>query len=255
MKPLITISQKKLKPLAAASEPEEWRSAGVAQKPDQCGACKYSGTGAGFCGDDSPKGKRMVILCAAPTKGEILEQIPWFGAQGWLYTRFFLEDLGIPRHEVMISHVLRCRPPFRRTGSSGDSYPGGTDRRNAEMSCRTFDGCHTYKGDVLAGGIKEFGPDTFLVTFEPEKSLEVTAYKRIIQADIAKAWRLVVNGRRVCVLMGTPAFELVGGGLVTEGGVKTWRGHYWSGSWPFEFAAPVKNRFQPPKGRRFGGRT
>ena len=211
----------------------DWRSAGVAEKPPGCDACKYSRIGAGFCGDDSPVGKKLAIICSAPTKGEILEQIPWHGAQGWIYTRLFLDGAGIPRNEVLISHVLRCRPPFKRFGGTGDSYPRGTDRRNAEGTCRQYDKSHTYRGVLSAGGIKDFAPDTFLVTFEPEKALEVTAYQRIIQEDLKKAWRLVAKGRRVCVLMGSPAFEMFADGLEAEGGVKTFRSHYWSATWPF----------------------
>lgn len=245
LKPLPKTS--KTLPPIIKSESKDWRSSGVSEKPAGCEACKYSSIGAGFCGDDNPKGKKLMILCSAPTKGEILEQIPWHGPQGWIYTKFFLDEAGIPRNEVFISHVIRCRPPFKRVGGSDDSYPKGADRRNAELTCRQFDNSHTYRGDLLESGIKEFAPDTFLVTFPPEKALEVTAYKRIIQEDIKKAWRLVGAGRRVCVLMGTPAFELVADGLEDEGGVKTWRGHYWSGMWGYDTMTAVKPRFAAPE--------
>lgn len=242
-----------LPPLIKDKPKDEWRSAGVAEKPSGCAACKYSTIGTGFCGDDNPAGKRLAILCAAATKGEILEQIPWAGPQGWAYTKMFLDEAGIPRNEVLIAHVLRCRPPFQRTGSQTDSYPTGGNRRNAELSCRQYDESHTHRGVLSPGGIKTFAPDTFLVTFEPEKALEVTAYKRIIQEDIKKAWRLVQKGRRVCVLMGEPPFALLGDGLVDEGGVKNWRGHYWRAQWPYDtmvklapttFAAPKAEKWR-----------
>lgn len=234
-------------PASTESPTEKWTSSGVVDKPAGCDSCKYSGVGSGFCGDDSPKGKRMAILCSAPTKGEILEQMAWHGSQGWIYTKFFLDSAGIPRNEIMISHVLRCRPPFRRVAVGTDSYPGGGDRRNAELTCRQYDKSHTYRGDIQSGGIKDFAPTRFLITFEPEKALEVTAYKRVIQEDIKKAWRFVQAGHRVCVLMGTPAFELCGGGLVAEGGVKLWRGHFFDvDGWPFDTMTAEKKYFAIP---------
>lgn len=246
LKPLPKIA-KSLPPVIGPDKKAEWLSSGVAEKPSGCLACKYSGVGAGFCGDDNPVGKKLMILCSSPTKGEILEQIPWHGPQGWAYTKMFLDSAGIPRSEVFISHVLRCRPPFKRVGGSSDSYPTGGDRRNAELTCRQFDDAHTYQGSLRSGGIKQFKPDTFLVTFEPEKALEVTAYKRIIQEDIKKAWRFVQAGKRVCVLMGEPAFALLGDGLVDEGGVKNWRGHYWYGTWPYDTMVKQRVGFGAPE--------
>lgn len=242
---------KKLPPIlgAVTEEPQDWQSPGVSLKPDNCGACKYQSTGSGFCADDSPDGRRMAILCAAPTKGEILEQRCWRGSQGWLYTQMFLDSAGIPRNEVQIGHVLRCRPPFKRSSAGVDCYPTSTQRRNAELTCRSYDKCHSDRGHIQAGGIKDFAPDTFLVTFEPEKALEITAYKRIIQEDIKKAWRLVEKGRRVMVLMGEPPFTLLGDGLSAEGGVKNFRGHYWSATWPFGDIVVPKVAFAPPKNR------
>jgi hypothetical protein len=108
---------------------------------------------------------------------------------------------------------------------------------------------------LQAGGIKTFAPDTFLVTFEPEKALEVTAYKRVIQEDIAKAWRLVQKGRRVAVVMGEPAFAMVGEGMIEEGGVKNWRGHYWRGEWAYDTMVKLAPGFAAPKAvRKWKGR-
>ena len=247
MPPLkLLVKQSKPLPPVIKSDQQPWVSSGVSGKPSGCQACKYSTIGSGFCGDDNPKGKKLMILCSSPTKGEIFEQMAWAGPQGWAYTRMFLDTAGIPRNEVFVSHVIRCRPPFKRIGGSNDSYPRGADRRNAELTCRQYDDSHTYRGDILEGGIKVFAPDTFLVTFEPEKALEVTAYKRIIQEDIKKAWRLVNAGRRVCVLMGTPAFELVADGLEDEGAVKTFRGHFWSSAWKYDTMSAVKPKFAAP---------
>ncbi len=244
----------KLLPILGTPPSTEWSSTGVSEKPSGCNSCKYSLVGSGFCGDDNPDGKKLLILCAGSTKGEILEQIPWAGPQGWLYSKMFLEQNGIPRNEVMISHVLRCRPPFKRNHTGIDSYPTGAERRNAELTCRQFDDSHSYRGVLQAGGIKTFAPDTFLVTFEPEKALEVTAYKRVIQADIAKAWRLAQKGRKVCVLMGEPSFALLGDGLVDEGGVKNWRGHYWHAEWPYDTMVAAQPKFIAPKPKKWRGR-
>ena len=258
LKPLKPMTQKpkELPPIIGRAATEEtWTSPGVAVKPAGCGSCKYAPTGAGFCGDDSPEGKKLLIICPAATKGEVFEQIPWAGPQGWAYSRMFLEANDIPRNEVMIAHVLRCRPPFKRTNAGLDSYPTGAARRAAELTCRQYDDSHTYRGVLQAGGIKTFAPDTFLVTFEPEKALEVTAYKRVIQEDIAKAWRLVQKGRRVAVVMGEPAFAMVGEGLIEEGGVKNWRGHYWRGEWAYDTMVKLAPGFAAPKAvRKWKGR-
>lgn len=196
-----------------------------------------------------------MILCSAPTKVEILEQIPWQGPQGWAYTKMFLDSAGIPRNEVMVAHVLRCRPPFKRVGGVGDNYPTGADRRNAELTCRHFDDSHTHRGKIELEGIKTFAPSRFLVTFPPESALEVTAYKRVIQEDIKKAWRFVQAGHKVCVLMGEPAFALLGGGLIEEGGVKNWRGHFWNvEGWPFDIANQ-KPTFAAPSAKAWRKRT
>ena len=251
--------KKKTSLVSLAPQPKaaDWISPGVVAKPDACRACKYSLIGAGFCGDDSPVGKKMAVLCSAPTKGEILEQVPWWGAQGWVYTKFFLDSAGIPRNEVMISHVLRCRPPFKRVGGVGDNYPTGTDRRNAEFTCRHFDDSHTHRGVIEPGGIKSFSPTRYLVTFAPENALEVTAYKRVIQEDFKKAWRFVQKGHKVCILMGEPAFNLLGGGLCDEGGVKNWRSHYWDAEgWPFDISSKEnKPTFAAPTAKQWRKRT
>jgi len=206
---------------------------GLMDKPANCAMCKFAPRGAGFCPDDSPEGKNMMFLLPTPTKGEISDQVGWAGPQGWIYGQELLKPVGLWRKDIMITHVLRCRPPWDfRIGADG--YPTAGARRAAEMSCRTYDGQHgDGVGGLAPGGLLAFRPNMFVVSFEPQKAMEVMALKTLIRASLARAKKFKDLGFRVCVLFGEPALSLVAPDLADTGGIKAWNGHYFEADWKY----------------------
>jgi len=76
--------------------------------------------------DGSPEA-RVVFVGEAPGADEDAQGVPFVGRAGQLLTRMIEDGMGIPRKDVYICNVLKCRPP---------------DNRNPEpaeiAACRTY---------------------------------------------------------------------------------------------------------------------
>lgn len=59
------------------------------------------------------KNARLMFIGEAPGEKEDLSGIPFVGAAGKLLDRF-LEAVDIPREDVYIANILKCRPPKNR---------------------------------------------------------------------------------------------------------------------------------------------
>ena len=63
--------------------------------------------------DGSP-GARLMFVGEAPGADEDAQGIPFVGRAGQLLTRMIEDGMGIPRRDVYICNVLKCRPPGNR---------------------------------------------------------------------------------------------------------------------------------------------
>lgn len=193
----------------------------VHSRPAGCSGCSYSGTGLGFCPDWIPERPRIGLLLEAAGATEIEEKMPLSGGTGrWLW--WLIESLGFSRADVAVFNTLRCHPP-------GNSYPVARGRKEAELSCRQYDGVHG-TGLVL-GGVADFEPDVMILSFHPAAVLRSNNLAPLLGNRIgsehtgvlAKAFRFAAAGRRPVVVMGDKAKELVAPEFGE--GITKWVGH------------------------------
>ena len=81
-------------------------------------------------------------------KGQALVGKSWGVISQWCFKR-----LGVKREDLFISNVLRCLPPKSK---SGDSYPTGDERKQAELYCRRFD-----------VQLRKYAPKLAIITLHP----------------------------------------------------------------------------------------
>lgn len=93
-------------------------------------ACRSCGLGAcrtrAVPGEGSPRA-RVMFVGEAPGADEDRSGRPFVGRAGQLLTRIIEDGMGLPRGEVYIANVLKCRPPDNR-----DPLP------EEKEACRSF---------------------------------------------------------------------------------------------------------------------
>lgn len=204
-----------------------WASPGVRIKPPGCQLCPFAVKGSGFCGDYVPADPKVALLLDYPSTEDIVEQVPFESKASGVWLSKLIRPLGRRREDLLVAHTIRCHPP-------DSEYPSGWLRTQAEKNCRTYDTVHSDAGALSPSGIESWGPDLFLVTYHPREFFQVGAYYRQILRDLEKAFRFADRGYKPCVLMGREAVELVAPWTLAQGGgIKTWRSHWWEGSWPY----------------------
>jgi DNA polymerase len=65
-------------------------------------------------GDGSPDAE-LLFVGEGPGEQEDLQGLPFVGRAGELLTRMIERGLGIPRRDVYICNIVKCRPPGNRT--------------------------------------------------------------------------------------------------------------------------------------------
>jgi len=103
----------------------------VKSKPAACEGCSLYHTGVGYVLGHGPKTAKLALVGEAPGADEAEAGLPFVGGAGHILDAL-LKQAGIPRKEVFIDNVLRCRPP-------GNKYPTGKTRTAAESQCRQYD--------------------------------------------------------------------------------------------------------------------
>ena len=161
-------------------------------KPPTCAPCPLYKRGYGFaldCGD--PARAKYALLLEAPGRDEIAYRLldPVYNDPGrdrynrdeyerrrkaypalpeifirrgmslvgksWgIMAMWCFRKLGIKREDLFIGNVLRCLPP--KSGKTGDAYPTGEDRKQAELCCRQYD-----------TQLRRFNPSVVIVTIHP----------------------------------------------------------------------------------------
>ena len=78
-----------------------------------CHKCPLGDTRTNLVFGTGNKNARLMFIGEAPGEKEDLSGIPFVGAAGKLLDRF-LEAVDIPREDVYIANILKCRPPKNR---------------------------------------------------------------------------------------------------------------------------------------------
>ena len=221
-----------LPPILVATN-KEWHSPGVGEKPSECQTCPFSLRSKGFVGDFVGSNPKVALLLSFPHNADILERMPLKG-DWWNYIlREFLYPSGFKKENLLVSYVLRCKPPWNPKRRQ-PGYPTGRTRDMAEIGCRVYDDRHMVDGELEPQGLLNFDPNIVLVTFDLKDVLGVPAYKRQIQRDLQKAKMLVEKGYRPLVTFGSEATELHLPWVRGKGGAKAFRGHFTEQEYKFK---------------------
>jgi DNA polymerase len=70
-------------------------------------------------GDGNPDAD-LLFIGEGPGEQEDLRGVPFVGRAGELLTRMIEKGLGIPRSEVYICNIVKCRPPGNRNPQAGE---------------------------------------------------------------------------------------------------------------------------------------
>jgi uracil-DNA glycosylase family 4 len=100
-------------------------------------------------GDGNPSAD-LLFIGEGPGEQEDLRGVPFVGRAGELLTRMIEKGLGVPRSEVYICNIVKCRPPRNRTPLTREV-----------AACRPF----------LDGQIDAVGPRVIVTLGKPASSL------------------------------------------------------------------------------------
>lgn len=205
--------------LVSTRDPIE--KAGIGEKPSNCLSCAWTPYSRGFVPDSKIENPKLALYFGFPTKDDTIYGAALSGDMGAYILRNYLNPAGFKKDEVLVSHVLRCQPPWSKRYQR-PAYPTGRTKEKAELACRIYD-------DKLI----KFDPNIFLITFSPREAIKVPAYKRQLQVDFKKVSKLVGMGYRPCVLLGNEPAELIAPWIVGRGSSKAWRGTFFEIEYPW----------------------
>jgi uracil-DNA glycosylase family 4 len=86
----------------------------VAQEVASCRKCGLGATRTQTVFSDGSPEARILFVGEAPGADEDAQGVPFVGRAGQLLTRMIEDGMGIPRQDVYICNVLKCRPPENR---------------------------------------------------------------------------------------------------------------------------------------------
>ena len=86
----------------------------VAQEVASCRKCGLAATRTQTVFSDGTPEARILFVGEAPGADEDAQGVPFVGRAGQLLTRMIEEGMGIPRQDVYICNILKCRPPENR---------------------------------------------------------------------------------------------------------------------------------------------
>lgn len=153
---------------------------------------------------------KMVVIQEMPSKEESALFAPLTGAYGYHRWKQYFEKTGWQREEVGFSYIRRCYSGIKE----GRPMISAAEAKDAVVKCRQY--------DVI---LKEFKPDTALVTHSFSDVLKTEAYYRMVLADLNKARVLTDRGLRVILLVGHVPQKAY---LPSLDGKKAWAGSWWS---------------------------
>ena len=86
----------------------------LAREVAACRKCPLAATRTQTVFSDGSSVSRIMFIGEAPGADEDAQGVPFVGRAGQLLTKMIENGMGIPRQEVYIANVLKCRPPGNR---------------------------------------------------------------------------------------------------------------------------------------------
>jgi len=80
-----------------------------------CQNCRLAGGRTQVVFGDGNPDARIVFVGEGPGRDEDIQGKPFVGKAGQLLTKMIENGMGIPRPDVYICNVVKCRPPENRT--------------------------------------------------------------------------------------------------------------------------------------------
>ena len=238
LKPFAPKLKRKKKPVTLlASNEAMWNAPGVESKPTYCkNTCPLYTATPGIVYDWIPRHAKIALLLPTPQKGEMIEQTPLRGGMASWWKRHILYPLGLSPDDVAVCHILRCYHGRK-------CYPTGDWQRKAELACRHFDNNRCSAEGIAEGGLAQWDPNMFLITHDLSDLIATPAFYRQVVNDLQKALNMTYYEFRPLVLCGKEPMELVAPWTIGKGGVKSWRGHWFEGDWPFKRGFVTTKKF------------
>lgn len=191
----------------------------MTSKPLECKACQLHLNGAGFLSDTYPQRPVTLIRYLLPNEHVQLEKhFPPTTRFGSSTREFLSRSLHISEHEldslVGYSYLIRCYIGTVRssTGALVDlSKKAESSLLKEVQTCQKLHDKNKY--------------DIITFSYDFLDAIVTPAFKSILEACVAKAYRLAVkNKMKVGLYLGEKAFDSVAPRL--KGGLKKWSGHY-----------------------------
>lgn len=213
-------------------------------KPAQCLDCPLHGSSISFLADSWSPSVKIGILKHHPTKGEINEGASLGTTLEWWNKEFFAPN-GFNHSEVGVSNVFRCYvitdPKEKKRKCPPKEQEVNKDRLvQISNKCRQYD---DRKGDtegrLTGGGLRQWNPNAFIITYDHTETVKAAAYKIFIKRAFELGRTLVDSGHRPLILMGREAAELVRPTLFSNQefdrstSFRDWIGEWHLGRWPF----------------------
>ncbi len=183
---------------AACSNLEELRAAVAA-----CRACGLCETRTQTVFSDGQGRAGVMFIGEAPGADEDARGVPFVGRAGQLLTDIITKGMRVPRGEVYIANVLKCRPPDNRDPSEAEKRmcTPWLDRQIELLAPKVIvplgrhAANHVLGTDLsmgrLRGQVHRRGPYEVVPTFHPAYLLRSPGMKRECWADIQVAMRLL----------------------------------------------------------------
>jgi uracil-DNA glycosylase family 4 len=98
----------------AAPPPVADRLRSLAAEVAACRKCRLCETRTQTVFSDGSPSARLLFVGEAPGADEDAQGVPFVGRAGQLLTKMIEDGMGLPRRDVYICNVLKCRPPDNR---------------------------------------------------------------------------------------------------------------------------------------------
>ncbi|HSB37214.1 MAG TPA: uracil-DNA glycosylase [Thermoanaerobaculia bacterium] len=112
--PALIVSENAGASPALPALPARERLRALAGEVAACRKCRLCETRTQTVFSDGSPEARILFVGEAPGADEDAQGVPFVGRAGQLLTRMIEDGMGIPRKDVYICNVLKCRPPDNR---------------------------------------------------------------------------------------------------------------------------------------------
>lgn len=227
---------------------------GPAQKPESCRNCRLFTTTTGIVLDNISPAHKIALVFLSPSADDVNNRAPLSGGMGY-FVRRVVQAAGIDLRDAGVTYLFRCFADSRHRDKYGKMKQATID--DGFTGCRAHDWSSYYDNETHLKGIRDWSPDVYIPTYEPQKGMVEPAFALLVREDLEKAQRLLVAGRRPAVVFGSPASKLLMPWM-EDGGMRMWRGSAESFTWApsidrVGFTPPVVG-FKPAKAVTWRGR-